>query len=62
MTQPVNSAPLDRTSPFRLWVRKIWMENCEERFTYNEDRATMEEYWNRYKWWLKREYQHQRKK
>lgn len=49
-------------TPFKLWVQRIWMENCEEHLTYGEDRYTMEQYWNKYKYWLKREYKHQRQK
>jgi hypothetical protein len=47
---------------FRSWVREIWMENCEERLTFNQNPATIKEYWNTYKYWLKREYQHQQAK
>jgi hypothetical protein len=48
------------TTAFRLWVQRIWMENCEERLTVGQDRVTMNQYWNTYKYWLKREYQHQK--
>lgn len=61
MTQPANIVPTDRTSQFKNWVRQIWIDNCEERLTYGEDPATMKEYWNKYKYWLKREYRHQHK-
>jgi hypothetical protein len=44
---------------FRLWVQRIWMENCDERLTVGEDPVTIKQYWNTYKYWLKREYQHQ---
>jgi hypothetical protein len=47
---------------FRLWVDDVWRENCEERLTYNQNPTTIKEYWNTYKWWLKQEYKHQRKK
>jgi hypothetical protein len=43
-------------SEFRSWVYNIWMENCEERSTVNEDPVTMEQYWNTYKYWLKQQY------
>lgn len=46
-------------SQFRNWVRKIWLENSEERQTYRDLPYTMQEYWARYKYWLKREYQYQ---
>ena len=45
----------------RLWVEEIWRENCEERLTYNENPATIKEYWNTYKYWLKKEYKELRK-
>ena len=44
---------------FRLWVQRIWMDNCDERLTVGEDPVTINQYWNTYKYWLKREYQHQ---
>jgi hypothetical protein len=47
------------TTAFRLWVQRIWMENCDERLTVGEDPVTIIQYWNTYKYWLKREYQHQ---
>lgn len=65
MTQHVNSAPKDQltqTSSFRHWVHEIWMENREERLLYGEEPATIAQYWERYKYWLKREYKHQRDK
>lgn len=65
MTQPVNSVPKDhlsRTRSFRHWVNEIWMENREERLLYGEEPATITQYWERYKYWLKREYKHQRDK
>lgn len=63
MTKPVNTAgagPLDpRTaSRFRNWVRMLWIENCEERLVYSQDPVTQQQYWNTYKWWIKREYRH----
>jgi hypothetical protein len=50
-----------KQSQFRIWVREIWMANNEERLTYGQDTATIKQYWTNYKWWLKREYRHQRK-
>lgn len=47
---------------FRHWVREIWLENCEEHLTYNENPYTIKQYWERYKWWLRREYRHQQRK
>ena len=48
------------TTAFRLWVQRIWMENCEERLTVGQDRVTIQQYWDNYKYWLKREYKHQK--
>ena len=49
------------TTAFRLWVQRIWMENCDERLTVGEDPVTIKQYWNTYKYWLKREYKHQQR-
>jgi len=46
---------------FRLWVEEIWRENCEERLTYHENPATINQYWNIHKYWLKKEYKELRK-
>ena len=48
-------------STFRLWVQRIWMDNCEERLTVGQDPVTIKQYWNNYKYWLKREYKHQQR-
>lgn len=47
-----------KNSAFRTWVRELWYENCEEHFEINEPRYTHEEYFQKFKWWLKREYKH----
>lgn len=47
---------------FRLWVQEIWLENCEEHLTYKENPYTIKQYWEKYKWWLRREYRHQQRK
>lgn len=49
-------------SHFRHWVNQIWMENREEKLTYGEDPVTIKSYWDKYKFWLKREYKHQQRK
>ena len=64
MTKNANFAKKDQltqTSSFRRWVNNLWIDNCEERLLYNQDPATIREYWNKYKYWLKREYKHQLK-
>ncbi len=65
MIQNVNTVQLDQknqASVFRLWVQRLWIDNCEERLIYGQDPATMKQYWDAYKWWIKREYKHQRLK
>ena len=65
MTQTVNTVQnvqKNQASAFRRWVQEIWMENCEEHLTYGEDIYTMKQYWDRYKFWLKREFKHQQQK
>ena len=49
-------------SNFRLWLQNIWYENCQEHEGYNQLPYTLEEYWHRYRWWLRREYRYQTKK
>ena len=51
-----------KDSKFRSWVRLLWIDNCEERLTYGQDPATIKQYWDTYKYWLKREYKYQRGK
>lgn len=47
---------------FRTWCREKWYEHVEESITWNgyEPTATPKEYFNKYAYWLKREYKHQR--
>lgn len=45
---------------FKNWLRNIWLDNCEEHNAYGELPYTMQEYWHKYKWWLRREYRFQR--
>ena len=63
MTKNVNTAVADlpsllTVSPFRMWVQNLWIENCEERLVYKQDPVTQQQYWDTYKWWIKREYRH----
>lgn len=46
-------------SDFRTWCRNIWLDNCEELQSYKQLPYTLQEYFQKYKYWLKREYQHQ---
>jgi hypothetical protein len=47
-----------RLSRFRLWVQDFYFQNREERLIYNDTSYTIQQYWDTYKWWLKREYRH----
>jgi len=48
---------------FRNWVHNLWLDNCEERSVYSTgERLTKQEYFQRFKWWLRREYKHHRLK
>jgi len=48
-----------KTSGFRGWVHNLWIENCEERMLYRDgDRMSEQEYWHRFRWWLRREWRH----
>ena len=52
-----------RHSPFRGWVHNLWIENCEERMLYaSGDRMTEQEYWHRFRWWLRREWRHRQRR
>ena len=48
-----------RLSRFRLWVQDFYFQNREERLIYNDTSYTIQQYWDTYKWWLKREYRQQ---
>lgn len=48
-------------SQFRSWCIAIWKENCIERDSFKQPCFDMPEYFNRYKYWLKREYKFQTK-
>ncbi len=65
MIQNVNTVQTDQTNPvsaFRHWVNELWLDNCEEHLTYGEEPYKMKEYWDKYKYWLKREYKYQKAK
>jgi len=53
---------MKKTTPFRSWVHQQWIENIEEHLTYGESPYKMIEYWEKYKYWLKREFKHQQGK
>lgn len=45
--------------PFRQWLEDLWRDNCDERAIFGQPPYTMQEYFRRYRWWLRREYQYQ---
>lgn len=49
---------------FRQWLQAIWLEHVDEIIgvTGHMPTYTAREYFSKYKWWLRREYQHQFKK
>jgi hypothetical protein len=51
---------MKHATPFRLWVQEIWYQNRAEHEEYGELPYSLQEYWHRYKYWLKREYQYKK--
>ena len=49
---------------FRSWVQQQWYEHCNEFESWfkHQPEYSLQEYFNRYKYWLKREYRHQQGK
>ena len=45
---------------FRQWLHEVWNQNCDEHREYGLPTLTQEQYFKTYKYWLKREYNHQR--
>ena len=52
---------MKKDTKFRGWVRNIWIDNAEERLMHRELPYSIKEYWDRYKYWLKREFKHQQR-
>jgi hypothetical protein len=48
-----------KDTAFRTWLRQLWMENCRERDEFNERPLSQQEYFNKFKYWLKREFRFQ---
>jgi len=48
---------------FRTWCREKWYEHCDEimAWTGQNVKYLSSEYFAMYKWWLKREFKHERK-
>lgn len=47
---------------FRQWVHELWLANCDEYMEASQLPYTKEQYFAKWKYWLKREYKHQRNK
>lgn len=61
MQAELNRNP-QKHSAFRIWVQEIYFQNKDERLLHHESELRLEEYWRMYKWWLKREYVHQKRR
>jgi len=48
-----------KNSDFRAWVTELYYQNRDEKFIYHETPYTLSEYFQRFKYWLKREYRYQ---
>jgi hypothetical protein len=48
-----------KDTEFRAWLRQIWQANCQEREEFNELPLSQKEYFNTFKYWLKREFRYQ---
>jgi uncharacterized radical SAM superfamily Fe-S cluster-containing enzyme len=48
-------------SSFRLWLEHTWEKNCQEHEAFRELPYSRQEYFRKFKYWLKREYRHQQK-
>jgi hypothetical protein len=51
---------MKKASEFRLWVNELYQRNCIERDGYKMPCLEVKEYFNQYKYWLKREFQYQK--
>ena len=50
------------TTKFRRWLHELWMQNCDEHDEDHQPRYTQAEYFQQFKYWLKREFKHQQSK
>lgn len=47
------SLPLDRKTTFREFVQEMWLKNRDELEAYHQNPYTSEQYFHKYKWWLR---------
>ncbi len=52
---------MTKDTAFRIWLMKIWTENKDERLEFKEPVVALSEYFNQYKYWLKREFRYQQR-
>jgi hypothetical protein len=48
-----------KDTAFRSWLRQLWQASCTERDEFNELPLTQQQYFGRYKHWLRREFRFQ---
>ena len=60
-TGTMKGTVMKHTTQFRMWVQEIWYQNRSEHEEYGELPYSLQEYWDQYKYWLKREYRYQRR-
>jgi hypothetical protein len=48
-----------KDTEFRSWLRQLWQANCTERDEFNEQPLSQQQYFGRYKHWLRREFRYQ---
>ena len=46
---------------FRRWVHELWLQNCDELFEFRMKPYDQKQYWDTYKYWLKREFKHRQR-
>jgi uncharacterized protein CbrC (UPF0167 family) len=53
---------MTKNTPFRQWLRKKWFEHCDEieAFTGKPCEYHLQDYFLKYKWWLKTIYQREK--
>ena len=47
-----------KNTEFRAWLRQLWAENCAERDGFGQLPYSQSEYFQRYKWWFRREFRY----
>ena len=55
---------MKKDTPFRLWLTIQWVDHCNEFEGWFKRRPDygLQEYFNKYRWWLKREFKHHQRK